>query len=200
MNWDAIEITNEQTRPNQYLAEGPHMAIKPTIYKFSIALSDLDRDRYEALELTVAQHPSETVERMMVRVLAFCLNTDERLSFAKGLSEATEPDIWAHTLDGQISLWIDVGEPSADRMKKATRLAQAVHVYSFNSKSNSWWNLVRGQCAGLGVSVVQFEFEAIQALAKMIQRTMSFSVTISDSSAYLAFETGECEIAWIALT
>ncbi len=88
------------------------MALKPTIYKMKITLSDLDRDYYDALSLTIARHPSETLERMMVRVLAFCINAQEGLAFTKGLCAVEEADIWARTLDDQISLWIDVGEPT----------------------------------------------------------------------------------------
>ena len=111
------------------------MALKPTIYKAKINLSDINRNIYQALSLTIAQHPSETLERMMVRVLAFCLNADENLTFTKGLSAVEEPDIILKSLSDSTMLWIDVGEPSADRIKKATRIAEVVKVYSFNSKS-----------------------------------------------------------------
>ncbi len=94
------------------------MALKPTIYKLNINLSDLDRDYYDTIDLTLAQHPSETLERMMARVVAFCINAEEHLKFTKGLSEIEEPDIWARTLDDQIALWIDVGEPDVERIKK----------------------------------------------------------------------------------
>ena len=116
------------------------MAIKPTIYKMRIALSDLERNYYDNLSLTVALHPSETPERMMARVLAFCINAQAGLAFTKGLSEVEEPDLWVRTLDEQTSLWIDVGEPSPERVKKATRLARAVKIYSFNTKSEAWWD------------------------------------------------------------
>jgi uncharacterized protein YaeQ len=116
------------------------MALKPTIYKLKIMVSDLDREHYEALNLTVAQHPSETIERMLVRVLVYCLNAQEQLSFTRGLSAVDEPDLWVKTLDDQLALWIDVGEPAVERIKKATRIAAKVKVYSFNSKSASWWS------------------------------------------------------------
>ena len=104
---------------------GKTVALKPTIYKFKIMLSDLDRNFFEPLNLTIAQHPSETLERMMVRVLAYCINAEERLEFTKGLSEPDQPDIWLRSLDDQLELWIDVGEPAAERIKKATRVARA---------------------------------------------------------------------------
>lgn len=175
------------------------MALSPTIYKARILLSDLDRNHYQTLNLTVAQHPSETLERMMVRVLAFCINADQHLAFSKGLSEPDEPDISERTFDGQTRLWIDVGEPVADRIKKATRVADAVKVYSFNTKSASWWRQEGGKFAGLNAEVYRFQWEAAQALAAMVERTMDISVTISGNSAYVAAEQGACEMTWETL-
>ena len=175
------------------------MALKPTIYKLKIALTDLNRNYYDTLNLTIAQHPSETLERMMVRILAFCINAQESLIFTKGLSAAEEPDLWAHTPDGRIALWIDVGEPAADRIKKATRLAQTVKVYSFNSKSNIWWMQEQEKLNKLTASIFQFQWQNIQALEKLVQRTMDISITITGDSAYVATESGECEVNWISL-
>lgn len=177
------------------------MAIKPTIYKFRISLSDLNRNYYDTLNLTIAQHPSENIERMMVRVLAFCINAQEHLVFTKGLSSVEEPDIWARSLDDQILLWIDVGEPAVDRIKKATRVSQSVKVYSFNSKSKSdvWWNRGQEKFKQLNASIFRFQWEKIQSLAKLVERTMAFSITITGDSAYVATELGECEVPWIVL-
>ena len=115
------------------------MAIKPTIYKTKITLADIDRDYYETLNLTIAQHPSETLERLMARVLAFCINAEEHLVFTKGLGDVKEPDIWSRTLDDRLSLWVEVGEPAFEKVKKATRVSPVVTVYTFNSKSDVWW-------------------------------------------------------------
>lgn len=175
------------------------MAIKPTIYKFRISLSDINRNYYDTLNLTLAQHPSETIERMMVRVLAFCINAQENLEFTKGLSAIEEPDIWVKTLDEQIALWIDVGEPAFDRVKKATRLSQAVKVYSFNSKSDVWWEQGQAKLRQLNVSVTRFKWEEIQSLAALVERTMDISVTITGDSAYVATARGECEVSWEVL-
>ena len=175
------------------------MALKPKIYKLRISLSDVDRDYYDALNLTVAQHPSETLERMMVRVLAFCINAQEHLAFTKGLCAVDEPDIWVRTLDDRLALWIDVGEPAVDRIKKATRLSPAVKVYSFNSKSDVWWSQGRARFNELPVSVFQFQWTSIQALADLVQRTMDISITITGDSAYVAAESGECEVSWVPL-
>ena len=175
------------------------MAVKPTIYKCKIALSDLNRNYYDSLNLTIAQHPSETLERMMVRVLVFCINAQEHLEFTKGLSAVDEPELWVRTLDGQLSLWIDVGEPTVDRVKKATRLAPSVKIYSFNSKSDVWWDQGRAQFNALNASIFQFEWKSIQSLAALVQRTMDLSVIITGDSAYVATESGECEVAWVSL-
>lgn len=175
------------------------MALKPTIYKFGISLSDLDRDYYDKLNLTVAQHPSETPERMMARVLAFCIDAREKPVFTRGLCAVDEPDIWVRTLDGRIALWIDVGEPSADRIKKATRLAEAVKVYSFNTRSDVWWEQGRAGYSGLNASVYRFPWENMLALSALVQRTTGLSITISGDAAYVAADTGECEVSWLAL-
>ena len=172
------------------------MAIKPTIYKLKISLSDLNRNYYDTLNLTVAQHPSETIERMMVRVLAYCINAQEHLAFAKGMNDVEEPDIWLRTLDNQLTLWIDVGEPAVDRIKKASRLAQAVKIYCFNSKSDVWWDQAQDKIKQLKASIYRFDWLNVQALAALVQRTMEISVTITGDSAYVATELGECEVSW----
>ena len=175
------------------------MALKPTIYKLRITLSDINRDYYDTLNLTIAQHPSETHERMMARVLAFCINAQEYLVFTQGVCAAEEPDIWARTLDNQISLWIEVGEPSVDKIRKATGLSQTVKVYSFNSKSNTWWDQGREKINKLTASVFQFQWGSIQALAALVKRTMDLSVTITDDTAYITAEYGTCEVSWVSL-
>jgi uncharacterized protein YaeQ len=175
------------------------VALKPTIYKLRITLSDIDRDYYDTLNLTIAQHPSETLERMMARVLAFCINAQEYLVFTQGVCAAEEPDIWARTLDNQISLWIEVGEPSVDKIRKATGLSQTVKVYTFNSKSNTWWDQGREKINKLTASVFQFQWGSIQALAALVKRTMDLSVTITDDTAYITAEYGACEVSWVSL-
>lgn len=175
------------------------MAIKPTIYKLKVSLSDLERNHYDTLNLTLALHPSETIERMMVRVLAYCINTQEHLTFTKGLSAIDEPDLWVRTLDDQIALWIDLGEPAIDRIKKSSRIAQAVKVYSFNSKSDVWWEQAKQKIKMLKASVYRFNWHDIQTLAAQVERTMEISVTITGHSAYVATALGECEVSWETL-
>ena len=175
------------------------MAIKPTIYKARISLSDLERDYYDSINVTIAQHPSETLERMMVRVLAFCINAQENLELTKGLDEVDEPDLWARTMDEQITLWVDVGEPSFDRVKKACNRANAVKVYSFNTKSDVWWSQGEAKFSRLNASFYRFPWESMEALAGLVKRTMDLSVTITGDSAYIAGDAGEVEVTWEVL-
>lgn len=175
------------------------MALKPTIHKFRIALTDMNRDHYDSLNLTIAQHPSETEQRMMARVLAFCIHAHEDLQFTKGLSSIEEPDIWLKTLDDQIEFWLDVGEPDVDRVKKSTRLAKKVQVYSFNTKSDVWWEQNKGKFGMLPASITRFDWEGIQALAGLVTRTMDMSVMITGNSAYITADNGDCEVTWETL-
>lgn len=175
------------------------MAQKPTIFKFTITLSDLNRDLYTTLNLTVAQHPSEKTERMMARVLCYCINVRENLSFTKGLSAADEPDIWAKSLDEQLELWIDVGEPAYERIKKASRLTDNVIVYSFNSKSNAWWSQEKEKFSKLPVAIFQFSWEEIQALSALVDRTMELNLTISGDTVYIVAKQETLEINWVTL-
>ena len=175
------------------------MALKPTIYKLRIDLSDLERNYYQALKLTVAQHPSETAERMMARVLAFAIHAQDGPEFTKGLSTVEEPDIWVRSMDDQITLWIDVGEPSVDRITKAARLARRVVVYSFNSKSEVWWAQNQAKLWRVNASIYRFDANQVQSLAALLDRTMDLSITITGDSAYFATQNGECEVSWSPL-
>lgn len=175
------------------------MAIKPTIYKFDIVLSDLNRDIYDNLQLTVALHPSETSERMMTRLLAFCLEFEETLSFTKGLSATDEPDIWSRHLNGTLEHWIDIGEPSPERIKKASHQAQRTSIYSFNSKSDTWWQQSEKDIAQLDIDVYQFNWADIQALATLLQRTMSLAITVSEDSLFISHEHDNIDIRRLTL-
>jgi len=175
------------------------VAIKPTIYKARISLSDLERDYYDSISLIIAQHPSETLERMMVRVLAYCINAQEGIELTKGLDEVEEPDLWVRTMVEQTNLWIDVGEPAPDRVKKACNRSRAVKVYSFNTKSDVWWSQGEAKFSRLNASVYRFPWESIAALALLVERTMDLSVTITGDSAYVAANRGEIEVTWEVL-
>lgn len=175
------------------------MAIKPTIYKLRIALSDLEKNYYDSLNLTVALHPSETLERMTARVLAFCLNAQEGLNFTKGLSAIDEPDIWLKRLDETIELWIDVGEPAPDRIKKASRQSKHAMVYSFNTKSDVWWEQSKSKIAFDNIEIVRFNSQDITQLSSLIERTCEWSITITGQTAFVATATGEVDVNWDVL-
>lgn len=170
------------------------MALKPTIYKFKIDISNLDDDIYESLELTVAQHPSESIQRMLVRVLAYCLNVHSELSFTRGLSAIDEPDLWQKTLDDRIVKWIEVGEPETDRVKKASRRAEQVYIYSFNSKSDVWWSQNKRKLLDLNARVFKFDSGDVERFSALLSRTMNFSLTVSESTLFVSSELGDSEL------
>ena len=110
------------------------MAIKATIFKTELQVSDMDRGYYRDHTLTLARHPSETDERMMVRLLAFALHADEALLFGRGLSTDDEPDLWQKDLTGAVELWIDVGLPTEKDIRKACGRARQVVVYCYGGR------------------------------------------------------------------
>lgn len=175
------------------------VSLKPTIYRFQIALSDLNRDVFDTLSLTVARHPSETAERMLVRVLAYCMNLQEGLTFTRGLSSPDEADVWAHTLHNSIKCWIEVGEPAVERIKKATRQSPEVKVYCFNSKAGVWYTQNREQLAQLDAAIYRFAWSEVQAFAALLERTMDLTLTLSGESAYINTGQGDCEVTWETL-
>lgn len=179
------------------------MALKPTIYKFNITLADLNNHHYPTLNLTVAQHPSETIERMLVRVFVFCLHShadnEGLLAFTKGLSSIEEPDIWQKTLDDQLVTWIDIGEPSFDRMKKACRLSQNTFVYSFNSKSDVWWKQNKKQLDALPIQFFAFQWEQIKVIAEEVERNCSWSINVSEDSLFVTTSSDQFEASWVIL-
>ena len=115
------------------------MALKSTIYKAELSIADMDRSYYADHTLTLAQHPSETEERMMVRLLAFVLNAHERLIFGKGISTDEEPDLWHLDYSGEIRQWIEVGLPDERHIRKACGRADAVAVYLYGALADKWW-------------------------------------------------------------
>lgn len=172
------------------------MALKPVIYRARVALNDIDKDNYDSLNLTIALHPSETLERMMVRLIAYCLNYQEFLQFTKGLSMPDEPDIIATAMDEEVLLWVDIGEPSAERVKKACRKASKVRVYTFNQKSPIWWAGEQKKIKALNAEIYQFAWDDAKALASMVERTMDISMTLTGFSAYLTIGNHERNIEW----
>ncbi len=173
------------------------MALKATIFKASVQISDTDRNYYQSHALTLARHPSETDERMMVRLLAFALNAHEALAFGKGLSADDEPDLWQKDLTGAIELWIDVGQPDEKRLRKACGRATQVVVYSYGgSGAQLWRESVRdtvARCRNLAVHALPQA--ASQAMAKLAARAMQLTYTIQDGEVWVASEQDTVHIA-----
>lgn len=162
------------------------MALKSTIFKADLQISDMDRHYYQQHALTIARHPSETDERMMIRVLAFALHASEALAFGKGLSDTDEPDLWEKDLTGAIDLWIEVGQPDDRAILKACGRAGRVLVYSYSSVSNIWWNQTGSRVErAKNLKVVNIPAQASQALAALAQRTMQLQCTIQDGQIWL---------------
>jgi len=167
------------------------MALKATIYKATLQIADMDRGVYADHSLTIARHPSETDERMMIRVLAFALNvpadTDRgTLDLAKSLWDTDEPDLWQRDLTGVIVHWIDVGQPDDKRLMKASSRAEAVSVYSFSSSTPVWWNgLATKITRARNLKVWQIPPAESQALAALVQRTMQLQVSVQDGTVYV---------------
>ena len=168
------------------------MAIKATIFKAELQVSDLDRNHFATHSLTLARHPSETDERMMVRLLAFALNADEALEFGRGLSSEDEADLVKKDLTGAIEAWIDVGLPDERRVRKASGRSARVAVYTYGGRpAEMWWNENSGTLARLGnLSVVDLSPESTRAMAARVGRTMTVSCTIQDGHVWLE-QSGE---------
>lgn len=163
------------------------MALKATIFKADLQISDMDRHYYAEHALTIARHPSETDERMMMRVLAFALHADDALAFGKGLSTDDEPDLWKKDLTGAIDLWIEVGQPDEKRILKACGRASRVVIYSYSSTSNIWWNQIAGKVdRARNLQVVNIPSEVSQALAKLAQRSMQLQCTIQEGQIWMS--------------
>ena len=171
------------------------MALKPTIYKAQIQLADSDRNVYETLSLTLAKHPSETLERMCVRLLAYCMNSTRGLAFTRGLSTAEEPDLWQHSDSGEIEHWIEVGQPEEPRLRKACGRARQVSVYAFTKNADTWWKLNGGVISALPhLSVWQFDWEEIVRASTMIDRTAQLSISIAGGTIYLDNSGISCSV------
>ena len=169
------------------------MALKSTIFKADLQVSDMDRHYYEPHSLTIARHPSETDERMMMRILAFALHADPALGFGKGLSTDDEPDLWQKDLTGAIELWIEVGQPDEKRIMKACGRAERVVIYCYSATSHIWWGQTTSRVErAKNLEVYQLSSETSQALAGLAQRTMQLQCTVQDGQAWVT--AGEASI------
>jgi uncharacterized protein YaeQ len=171
------------------------MAIKATVFKATLQIADMDRYYYADHALTLARHPSETDERMMVRLLAFALYANEALSFGQGMSGDDEPDLWQKDLTGAIELWINVGLPDERVIRKACGRAGRVVVVSYGRPADIWWNENRGKLQQLDkLTVLKLDSDATQALAALADRTMQLQCTIQEGQVMVTCDAGVVEI------
>lgn len=172
------------------------MALKATVFKAEIQISDLDRDHYRDYDLTLARHPSETDERMMLRLLAFALNADPALSFTKGLCVDDEPELWRKDLTGRIEQWIDLGQPDPRRLRRACGRADQVILYNYGGRSaDLWWRNHREALSGLeNLAVYAVPAQAGKTLAGLAERKMRLQCTIQDTHVWVGTAESSLEI------
>jgi uncharacterized protein YaeQ len=164
------------------------MASNATIFKATLQIADLDRNYYADHALTLARHPSETDERMMMRLLAFMRHAHPDLAFGRGLSTEEEPDLWRHDLTGGVELWIEVGQPDDKRLRRVCHRAREVIVYNYGGRgADPWWDQNRAALARLdNLAVFNLPFEASGALARLARRSMKLQFTVQDGQILLA--------------
>jgi uncharacterized protein YaeQ len=167
------------------------MALKSTIYKASLQIADMDRGLYADHPLTLALHPSETEERLMVRLLAFALHVpandhDGALAFGRGISDTDEPDLWRHSLAGELRQWIDVGQPDERRLAKACGRADQVCLYAYAAAAPVWWAGIQAKLARLAnLRVWLLPAAQSRELAALAERSMALQVTVQDAVVWV---------------
>ena len=163
------------------------MASNATIFKAAVQIADIGRNYYQDHALTLARHPSETDERMMVRLLAFVLHAHEALSFGRGLSTEDEPDLWQKDLTGTIELWIEVGQRDEKSIRQACGRAKQVVVYMYGGRvADRWWEQNRTQLMRLNnLTVMNLPLEGSRALAALAQRTMQLQCTLQEGQIFI---------------
>lgn len=164
------------------------MAQKATIYKVGLSVSDMDRHYYETHKLTVAKHPSETDERLMVRLLAFALNAHEQLELTKGLSTDDEPDIWQKSLSDELELWVALGLPSEKVVRQSCGKARKVIVYCYGGKTAEvWWEKIKNSTTRFdNLQVINLLEENTRDLAGLASRSMKLQVNIQDGEVMVS--------------
>lgn len=164
------------------------MATKSTVFKANLQIADMDRNYYEDHTITLARHPSETDERMMVRLLAFALNAHERLEFGQGMTNDEEADVWLKDLTGVIELWIDVGTPDERLVRKACGRSGEVRIYSYGGRTAEIWlaNNKPQFDRQSNLRIINLPLEQTEALALLAQRTMNLQVLIQDGQVTLS--------------
>ena len=166
------------------------MAPNATIYKLELQVSDMDRHYYAEHNLTLAKHPSETPERLMVRVIAFALHADERLEFGRGLSTDEDPDLWQRDYTGDVEQWIDLGQPDESRIRKACARARQVSVVNYSGGSAEiWWNKSANSLSRLkNLAVIDLDPQSVEAATGLLARGMRLTAMIQDGELQLMGE------------
>ncbi|RPH77087.1 MAG: YaeQ family protein [Nitrospiraceae bacterium] len=164
------------------------MALNATIFKATLQISDLDRQYYQDHTITLARHPSETDERMMVRLLAFALHAHEALSFGRGVSAVEEPALWARDLTGTIDTWIEVGQPDEKSIRQACGRAKQVYVYTYGGRgADQWWEKNLATLERLNnLTVMNLPLEGSRAIAQLAQPNMQLHCTIQERQVWMA--------------
>lgn len=163
------------------------MAANATIYKVELQVTDLDRHYYATHALTLAQHPSETETRLLVRLLAFALHADERLEFGRGLSDEDEPALWRRDYTGDIEQWIELGQPDESRLRKASgRAAQVVVVGYGGQAAEAWWKRNANTLGRLrNLTVMELDDDAVETAGALLVRGMRVTAMIQDGELQL---------------
>ncbi len=169
---------------------GQIMVKNATIYKIELSVSDMDRHYYETHKLTVAKHPSETDERLMVRIVAFALNAHEHLEMTKGLSTDDEPDIWQKSLSGELDVWVALGLPSEKVMRQSCGKADKVIVYSYGGRTAEiWWDKINNSTTRFdNLQVINFSETDTGALAQLASRTMKLQINIQEGDVMVSVD------------
>jgi uncharacterized protein YaeQ len=171
------------------------MALKATIYKADLQVADMDRHYYADHALTIARHPSETDERMMVRVLMYALYAQEGIAFTKGLFDVDEPEVWVKDLTGTIKLWIDTGQPDDTRLRKACGRAAQVVLVCYSSSCELWWKQIENKLERLSnLTVLQVPAETSQALAALTERNMQLQCMVQDGEVWVSTEAARVPV------
>lgn len=174
------------------------MALSATIYKVNLSVSDMIRHVYQDFPLTLALHPSETEQRMMMRLLAFALCASEQLEFTKGLSTDDEPDLWQKDLSGHIERWIELGQPDEKRIRKACAQADEVVIVTYQARAaDIWWKQIENKLQRFNhLKVISFNTDTVDQIAQLSQRNMQLQITIDEEMIWLNNGETNLELAY----
>jgi uncharacterized protein YaeQ len=176
------------------------MALRAIIYKAELQIADMDRHYYADHALTIARHPSETDERMMARVLAYALYAQDGIAFTKGLFDVDEPEVWVKSLTGEITLWIDLGQPDEARIRRACGRAGQVVVLCYHSSCDVWWKQIASKLTRFAnLTVLQLPAETSQALAALAERNMRLQCMVQDGEIWINTDKENVPVKLISL-